>query len=93
MKILHQDTPRDADKILFKLQRIRVIEKARIVRFQSRVFTVPKKDSQERRLILDLSILNTFIECPSFKMLTLKEIKLLLPRNFWTTSLDLKDGF
>ena len=93
LKILHQDTPPDADKILFKLRRIRVIEKAKIVRFQSRVFTVPKKDSQEGRLILDLSILNTFIECPSFKMLTLKEIKLLLPKNFWTTSLDLKDGF
>ena len=93
LKILHQDTPPDADKILIKLRRIRVIEKAKIVRFQSRVFTVPKKDSQEGRLILDLSILNTFIECPSFKMLTLKEIKLLLPKNFWTTSLDLKDGF
>ena len=93
LKTLRQNTPQDADKILSKLRRIRVIEKARVVRFLSRVFTVPKKDSQERRLILDLSILNTFIECPSFKMLTLKEIKLLLPRNFWTTSLDLKDGF
>ena len=93
LKTLHQDSPPDADKILFKLRRIRVIEKAKTVNFQSRVFIVPKKDSQEGRLILDLSILNTFIKCPSFKMLTLKEIKLLLPKNCWTTSLDLKDGF
>ena len=93
LKTLHQDSPPDADKILFKLRRIRVIEKAKTVSFQSRVFIVPKKDSQEGRLILDLSILNTFIKCPSFKMLTLKEIKLLLPKNCWTTSLDLKDGF
>ena len=42
---------------------------------------------------MDLSWLNKYIECPTFKMLTLKEISSLLPMGFWTASLDLKDGF
>ena len=76
-----------------KLRRKRVIEKAKFLCWQSRLFTVPKKDSQEDRLILDLSQINLFIQCPSFKMLTLKEVKLLLPPRFWTVSLDFKDGY
>ena len=92
-QIIDQETRPEADKALVKLRRKRVIEKAKIVKFQSRIFTVPKKDSPEERLILDLSILNSFIKCPRFKMLTLREIKLSLPKNFWTTSIDLKDGF
>ena len=90
---IRQANLQDADKTFVKLRRKRVIERAKIVRFQSRIFTVPKRDSQEARPILDLSILNSFIKCPSFKMLTLREIKMLLPKGFWTTSLDLKDGF
>ena len=90
---IRQVNLQDADNTLVKLRRKRVIERAKIVRFPSRIFTVPKRDSQEARPILDLSTLNSFIKCPSFKMLTLREIKLLLPKNFWTTSLDLKDGF
>ena len=70
-----------------------MIEKAMIVLWQSRLFTVPKKDSPEERLILDLSILNDYIKRPHFKMLTIKEVKLLLPRGYWTVSIDLKDGF
>ena len=93
VKILHQEPPPDADKTLIKLRRIRVIEKAKIVYFQSRIFSVPKKDSHEGRLILDLSILNSFIRCPTFKMLTLREIKMLLGKGLWTTSLGFKDGY
>ena len=55
-------------------------------------FTVPKKDTDEVRVILDLSILNTFIMCPLFKMLTMKEVK-LLPQVHYTISIDLKDGY
>ena len=76
-----------------KLKLKRVIERAKILRFQSRIFTVPKKDSPEGRLILDLSFLNTFIKTPSFKMLTIRDVKLLLPQGCWTISIDFKDGF
>ena len=93
VQILDQASSRVSDKILKVLRKKRVIEKAKVVRFQSRIFTVPKKNSTEERLILDLSILNTFIKRPHFKMLTIKEIKMILPRNYWTTSLDLKDGY
>ena len=79
--------------MLYKLKRLRVIEKAKKLAWQSRLFTVPKKDSQEGRLILDLSILNSYIKCPYFKMLTIKEVKTLLPKGFWTVSIDFKDGF
>ena len=39
-----------------------------------------------------MHVLNHFIVCPHFKMLTLKDVKLLLPEGFCTVSLDLKDG-
>ena len=67
--------------------------KAKRILFQSRLFTVPKRDSTEERLILDLSCLNGYIHCPTFKMLTLKDISAILPPGYWTVSLDLKDGF
>ena len=92
-EILAQRSSPVSDLILQSLKKKRVIEKARVVLFQSRIFTVPKKDSPEERLILDLSFLNTFIKRPRFKMLTLKEIKLILPKGYWTTSVDLKDGY
>ena len=69
------------------------IEKAKVIKFQSRVFTVPKRDSPEGRWILDLSKLNAFIKCPKFRMLTMRDVRLLLPKGFWTVALDLKDGF
>ena len=81
------------DSLLPDLQRRRVIEKARRLRWQSRLFTIPKKDSAKDRLILDLSGINKFIHCPTFKLLTLKEVKLLLPPGYWTISIDLRDGY
>ena len=92
-EIVDQRSSPVSDLILQSLKKKRVIERAKLVLFQSRIFTVPKKDSTEERLILDLSLLNTFIKRPRFKMLTLKEIKLILPKGYWTTSLDLKDGY
>ena len=92
-RILDQDSPRVSDKTLIVMRKKRVIEKAKVIKFQSRIFTVPKKNSTEERLILDLSTLNTYISRPRFKMLTMKEIKQILPKNFWTTSIDLKDGY
>ena len=93
-KLLKQKSSRSLDKLIKKLRKRRVIEKAKkALLWQSRLFTVPKKDSEEDRLILDLSQLNSYIRCPSFKMLTQKEVKLNLPKGYWTVSLDLKDGF
>ena len=71
-----------------------IIERAkRPIRWQSILFTVPKRNPGEHRLILDLSKLNDFIDCPPFKMLTLKEVKLLLPKGYWTVSIDMLDGY
>ena len=81
------------DKDLYKLYRKKVIEKVRFNKFTSRLFSVPKKDSEEMRTILDLSPLNNYIQISSFKMLTLKQVRLQLPPGAWTISLDLKDGF
>ncbi|CAL4218557.1 unnamed protein product [Meganyctiphanes norvegica] len=93
LKRLRQKTSSSLDVIIKELRQKRVIEKAKHLRWQSRLFTVPKKDSDKERLILDLSRLNSYINCPSFKMLTLREVKLLLPQGYWTTSIDLKDGY
>ena len=92
-KELYQHTTPALDMAVHKMYKKKAIFKAKKILGQSRLFTIPKKDSIEERLIMDLSWLNQYIECPTFKMLTLKEIKLLLPLGFWTVSLDLKDGF
>ena len=81
------------DKDLYKLFRKKVIEKVKFNKYTSRLFSVPKKHSEEMRTILDLSPLNQYIQLASFKMLTLKEVRLQLPPGAWTVSIDLKDGF
>ena len=88
-----QQTSPELDRLLKQLRKKRVAEKTKYIKFQSRVFTVPKKNSAEGRWVMDLSKLNAFIKCPKFKMLTMREVRLLLPRNFWSISLDLKDGY
>ena len=88
-----QQTSPDLELLLKKLRKKRVLERAKTIKFQSRVFTVPKKDSPEGRWVMDLSILNSFIKCPKFKMLTMREVKILLPRGYWSVSLDFKDGY
>ena len=76
-----------------KMFRMRVIEKTRFLKFRSLLFSVPKRDSSESRTILDLSKLNDFIHLSTFKMLTLKQVRLLLPLGAWTAALDLREGF
>ena len=90
---LHQPTSIDMDREVMKMHKKRTIQKTRFLIFTSRLFSVPKKDSGENRVILDLSKLNEFIKIKTFKMLTLKQVRLLLPEGAWTASLDLKDGF
>jgi hypothetical protein len=61
--------------------------------FYSRLFAVPKKGTQQWRPILDLSILNTYVECPKFKMETIASIRLAIRRGDWATSIDLQDAY
>ncbi|MGL5405732.1 MAG: reverse transcriptase domain-containing protein, partial [Propionibacteriaceae bacterium] len=63
------------------------------LKFQGRLFSVPKKGSQKRRVILDLSRLNLAIRCDKFKMLTISQVRTLLPRGAVTTSIDLTDAY
>ena len=71
----------------------KVIEEVSSIRWQSKVFVVPKKEQGENRIILDLSRLNKMIHCPKFKMLSLREVRKNLPRDYFTCSIDLKDGY
>ncbi|MEL7521173.1 MAG: reverse transcriptase domain-containing protein, partial [Cyanobacteria bacterium J06553_1] len=71
----------------------RAIEEARHLRFQGRLFSVPKKDSEERRVILDLSHLNKFIRCDKFKMTTVHQVRSLVQMSDYTCSIDLTDAF
>ena len=89
----HQPTSAHMDKDLWKLCRKKVIERTKFLKFRSLLFSVPKRDPTERRTILDLSQLNEYITKTTFKMLTLRQVRLLLPMGAWTVSLDLKDGF
>ena len=93
LKRLRQKRSKALNRFIKELRKKRVIEKAKRLRCQSLLFTVPKRTAGEHRLILDLSELNKFIECPSFKMLTLKEVKLLLPQGYWTVAIDMRDGY
>ena len=93
-KRLHQNSCQEIKDFILEMTSKKVVEKAKLpIKWQSRLFTVPKKDSDKRRIILDLSLLNLNIKCPSFKMLTLREVKLLIPSGHFTTSIDLKDGY
>ena len=60
--------------------------------FQSRIFSVPKSDGSDR-LILDLSILNTYISVPTFKMTNHTDLRKILPTNSWMGKLDIKDAY
>ena len=70
-----------------------VIMKVRSMRFQGRLFCVPKKDSEKKRVILDLSPLNKFIRCDKFHMLSVSQIRTLLPPGAVTISIDLTDTY
>ena len=75
------------------LLRAGAIEGVSSLKFQGPLFSVPKKDSNKRRVILDLSALNQYIECPSFRMTTIKDVKNVLPLGSFACSIDLKDAY
>ncbi|KAJ1202338.1 hypothetical protein NDU88_006138 [Pleurodeles waltl] len=58
----------------------------------SRYFLIPKKDGRLRP-ILDLRILNWFLNQEKFKMLTLAQVLLALNKEDWMVSVDLQDAY
>ena len=56
-----------------------MIKEVKSIRFQGRLFCVPKKDSDRKRVILDLSVLNLSIQCDNFQMLSISQVRTLLP--------------
>lgn len=60
--------------------------------FYSTFFLVPKKDGGFRP-ILNLRVLNTYLDVPHFKMETLRNIVRAIDPRDWALSLDLKDAY
>jgi hypothetical protein len=60
--------------------------------FYSRLFLVPKKTGGMRPVI-DLSILNSYISVPHFKMETNRSIRVCILPGMLTTKLDLSDAY
>lgn len=57
------------------------------------IFTVAKKDTEERRMIVDLRQVNKHLIVPKFKMTTFREAKQLITPGCWMTKIDIKDAF
>ena len=68
------------------------VQNPRTPGFYSRIFLVPKKNGKFR-LILDLSLLNRYIEKQAFKMETVKSVRQAMRLNDWAVSIDLTDAY
>ena len=93
LKMFYQEPTPILLEYVQKMLEKRVIEPCHSLKFQGRLFYVPKKDSNERRVILDLSPFNIHIECQSFKMTTIRHVRNSLPKGAWTCSIDLTDAY
>ena len=91
-KSFHQDSTPELESYVKDLLEAGAIEKTSSLLFQGPLFSVPKKNSDKRRVILDLSTLNHYIECPTFRMTTAQDVRKVLPPGALTTSIDLKDA-
>lgn len=60
--------------------------------FLSTIFTVPKQDGS-RRPIINLKLLNEFVENPHFKMESVKTAVALISSNSFMSVIDLKDAY
>ena len=60
--------------------------------FWSRIFHVPKSDGR-RRPVLDLSVLNLYIQTPALQMEHLAKILPNVWQSMWATTLDIIDAF
>lgn len=71
---------------------IEIIQEINTPAFYSHLFVVPKPGNRWRPVI-DLSILNTFINAPHFKMETAKAVRNSVRPNEYAVSLDLTDAY
>ena len=60
--------------------------------FYLRLFLVPKPND-DWRPVIDLGLLNDFIQIPNFKMDTPQKIMSSLKKGHWVNNLDLKDAY
>ena len=60
--------------------------------FSSRLFLVPKP-GKKWRPVIDLSVLNSHMHVPTFKMETAEIIRNSLTKSEWVVSIDLKDAY
>ena len=61
--------------------------------FVSPIFDVPKKDSKNRRVILNLKVLNTYIVKTKFKLEGFATISSLISKGDFLVSIDLTDAY
>ena len=59
----------------------------------SSIYTVPKKDSNKRRPVINLRWVNSHLKTQKFKMTTMKDVKAAITANCWMTKMDLTDCF
>ena len=59
----------------------------------SSIYTVPKKDSDKRRPVINLRWVNKHINTKHFKMTTMKDVKAAITKNAWMAKIDLTDCF
>ena len=68
------------------------VQKVTSLGFYSRLFLVPKPGKRWRPVI-DLSVVNSYLHVPTFKMETAENIRDSLQEGEWVTSLDLTDAY
>ena len=59
----------------------------------SPVYTVPKRDSSERRPVFNLRWVNSFLHTRHFKMSTMRDVKQVITKDCWMAKIDLRDCF
>ena len=95
--LLKELVPQQASEVLVGYVQ-EMLEKEVVVPFfgkgvQNYLLFRPKKGTDKLRDILNLSHLNDLIPCPSFKMVTVQDVRACLPPRSWLTSLDLRDAY
>jgi len=71
----------------------KVVERSKGKVFLNRLFEAPKRNSQESRLVLDISKLNQHIQTFKFKKLSVAQVRLTLQPGTLLASLDLKEAY
>jgi hypothetical protein len=59
----------------------------------SPVFTVPKKGSDNRRGVINLKWINSYVKYVKFKATTMRDVKAAVEKDCWMTTIDLRDAF